>query len=434
MKIDKIRNVLNYDEDKAVEIFRILANAMAQKEGIFKDLTFPQDLYPVQGDSRTVIHWLMYLSLPQRGPVRSEELTWPLYRLFLKQPELFDPRTVVENFKEEYLASIFSKTALKYKDEEIARFWMHNSRLVVERWDGNFENAFIDTTSFEEFYTSIDWKQQPKGRGIRGMRRKLASMMLIFLQRRELAPKYATPPPVDFHLLRELIATGVIKPDFRKFEGLKNKERQRFLVGLHALRLSEYAIEELHVMMVRTLEKHPEIPHDLVNHGSWAQGRELCGRHHQTKSIRVRDGLTPEEIRSRRTVPIRLITPSELLADVDGNPDLFKLTSGPNGNGKKNPVHWPKNYFDPCQYCHLENHCTKVVPSGPYYDDGLLIPLKRVQYPHSRSKNEGHKELSHRTGVAAFKTIAQASKVRNMLNPNEQKSLFDLLEDEPPTD
>lgn len=423
MKIVKFADRLQYNEKRAIVVLSELEQRMKHRHGVFNKIVLPQDLYPIPKNTKHAAHWLTFLALPQRGPLRAEELSHALYRLYRINPRLFDPLFVVSEFSEISLKKLFEDCALKYKAGELAQHWMTNSRVIVKKWGGDIRNAYQGVEDFEEFYSKIDYDQQPDSEGIHGVRRKIASLLTIFLQEKGLIPNFATPTPIDFHAMRIFIGTGIISPNFKAFVPKKHQVRQRFLVGLPTIRTSERDIEELHVQILGTV-KREGLDHRLINPALWTLGRELCGRHFQTRSTRVKEGLDPQLAKKRRHTPNRLVEASSLTPDPLWIDDEFELIT-PEELAEKTTA-WPKGYKDYCQHCPIENHCETVVPSGTYYDDGLLIKLPRIPYPGSRIPTEQEKEWLVRTPLLPFKTgaraIAEAS--RALGNSPEQGGLF----------
>lgn len=407
MKIVKFTDRLRYDEKRAIVVLRELEQRMKHRHGVFNKIVLPQDLYSIPRDKKQATHWLAYLALVQRGPIMAEELSRAMSRIYRLDHRFFDPNYVAENFTVKTLSDEFMQCVLKYNAEELAKHWMNNSIVIARKWDGDIRNAYQGVTDFEEFYSRIDQHQLPEGDGFMGMRRKIASLMTIFLQEKGLVHYFACPIPIDFQAIRIFVGTRVINPRLKPFEPKKNKFRQRFLEGMPSIRISDRDIEELHVKVFHTIRKYG-IEHLLSNPGTWVIGREYCANYFGAKSIRNKEGLDPELWDKRREAANVLINPEDLRRRSPRKSERFKLTSHSGDQNSTKSLGWPKNYKDYCQHCPLEQSCTKVVPSGTYYDDGVIFPLVRIEYPGRRKMSNEEKEAFVRRPLNPLKTGARS--------------------------
>jgi len=405
----KNRKRIKFDEPRALEIFKILNNGWRDRTGIFKDVILPQDQYPSPdewdsffSDDRERANWLLCVALTQRGGILSEvpfKLFWWLRQRF---PEMFEPEIVVKKWSPEkieqklYLGikTIFNaaedknshrenqspedvqkkfawmpkpaaasrrkgRTAgartiakvkediIGYKIKEISRHWHHNFIALDEYWGGNLLNVFWGVTDFEESFRRIDWKK--KGQvGFRGMRRKIFSLLVIWMQGKGLIPVFPTPIPFDIHAQRILWATEILAKVDRAKPLQITKRHPKQLAGKLAIKVDDAFVDPVAKWSQEFIAANG-LSHLNVNPALWILGRRLCAEHFQNTS------------REKATA---YVEPEEL-AD--------------------NPHLWPKNYKDPCSYCPIEEYCRWSIPDAPHSRWGLLVRLgRRIPYPKVR--------------------------------------------------
>jgi hypothetical protein len=260
-----------------------------------------------------------------------------------------------------------------YKIDEHAVSWYRNSLALSRYWDGDVRNIFYDSIKhrcgrssrkktirkkaqleFEEVFSRVDYYRDPE-RGFYGMRRKIFSLFVIWMQEKGLAPLFPAPIPVDFHALRVLLALGIVK--FLKTMRIPDKKKYPpQLRGRVAVRITEPVVDEIAMWSQQFFMKHG-LSHMSVNPALWILSRELCRRHVQNRA---------EDSGKEYFL-------AELL---EAKPHL-----------------WPGNYPDPCVHCPVETNCERVAPSAPYYKWGLLVPIRRVDHPEYRVSLPGLEDL-----------------------------------------
>lgn len=348
---------LAFNTSKAKEVFRILDAAWKNRSGIFKNAILPEDRWPAPEDPKEHANWLFYAALPMRGGLVSESPFKWLFKLREIFPGLFEPETVAEKWTPERIKIAFAEASkeilsgngtgeperagvLAYKGEEYSRAWHENSLVLVRYWGGDLRNVFWGVTEFEEAFRRIDHKKNPAG--FKGMRRKIFSLLTIWLQNRELIPIFPTPIPVDFHALRVLWATGVleIKSDFSP-----NGNHPTQLKGKQVVRIYEGFVDAV-AKWSQTFIIQNEFSHRNLNPALWFLSRILCAGHIQNSSKNGEEFVAAEDLAE------------------DGI------------------MRWPRAYQDPCAHCPVERFCEWAIPSMPYYRWGLLVRIgKRVDYP-----------------------------------------------------
>lgn len=358
------RKKARFNEKIALEVFRILDDAWANKKGIFSDIILPQDLWISKNlwksfSEKDQANFLFYGSLPMRGGLVSEDPFKWLWALRQKFPEMFDPKIVSEKWSPEKIKKAFKSVtkellngigtgkkgggALSYKMKQHAENWYKNSKNLYRFYESDIRNVFKHgVIDFEEAFRRIDYKRS--GACFFGMRRKIFSLLTIFLQEKNLIPVFPTPIPVDFHALRILWSTKIlILRDWAKPFKPTQKKHPKQLKGKLSIRVWESLTDQTAKWSQEFLEKH-KISHLNINPALWVLSRSLCSEHLQTSSRK------------------------------DGKEFFTK------GRLMKNPNLWPKNYKNPCSFCFVEKFCKYAIPAAPYYTGGLLIRMERVPY------------------------------------------------------
>lgn len=352
---------LKFNQQRALEIFKILAYDWQNKIGVFKNVVLPQDIYqwPKPYDKRKYANWLFFSALPMRGALISEgpfKVMWALKQDF---PEIFEPEVVARNLSPKDIEEAFKKTAkknfkinegkneagpLSFKLSDLIKAWHENSVRLYRYWGSNVLNVFWGVTEYEEAFTRIDHKKRKAG--FKGMRRKIFALLVIFLQEKKLIEVFPSPLPVDFHALRILCNTEIMQ---NWHEPLKKHKRLPWsLIGRPGRSVAESFIDEVTKWSQKLFTKSG-ISHLDINPATWVLSRSLCARQFQNTSFQ------------RTSVDQVSFVETE---------DL-----------EKGKIRWPKGYRDPCNFCPIEKLCQWTIPNSPYYQGGFLVRLgKRVDY------------------------------------------------------
>ncbi|MFO0704967.1 MAG: hypothetical protein U0517_03340 [Candidatus Andersenbacteria bacterium] len=391
--------LVKINEERALQVFRTLDSAWKNRDSVFKNIKLPQDrIKPTETDPRLLGLWFLFTVQTQRGGVGSEVPMRLLLSLF-EDPaarEMFIPERIITDWPAERIEKtlrdgviarllqaaettdaqpgLFGESEVcptqakgnghiqrnkqltrvqllakleeevkGYRFDELSQSWYSNAHSLVNHWGGDVRNVFWGVTEFEEAFRRVDYYRAPKA-GFYGMRRKIFSLLVIWLQERGLAPFFPAPVPVDFHALRVLTATGCV--EFSKALPIPNKPKYPgWMHGKVAVRINEGIMDEIACWSQTFLVKH-DLSHLAVNPALWVLSRELCM-------------LNPGNKTSSKGATY--VLPEQLAQDA-------RL--------------WPRNYHDVCSKCPVGASCTKVSPSGTYYKWGLLMTqLPRVPFP-----------------------------------------------------
>ena len=188
---------VEFNEERALAVFKILDEQWRQRFGVFKDIVLPQNRWPLpMKTNQEVANFLFYSAIFMRGAIISEDPFRGLRSLWESFPHIFDPKIVVyKELKSDDIKDALSKVLFKplngnsepkkafnlYKINEFTNSWINNSKLVVEKFESEVLNIFKGVKDFEEAFSRIDHKRY-KGNGLTGMRRKIFSLMTIWLQ------------------------------------------------------------------------------------------------------------------------------------------------------------------------------------------------------------------------------------------------------------
>ncbi len=380
-----IGKYVNIDQERALQVFTTLCKAWKEKHRIFADIVLPEDQYKgkvaLMSDKKLVSHWMLVASLFQRGGVMAEDPFIPLWSLLLKYPEIFDPKTVVTEWNEKRLISVIEQVAplvgkadevkahaLRHSMEKHAKAWIYNMQTICDRFDGNILNLFDSikkmpkTKQFEIAFSVVNNKPK-RNQGIMGVRRKIFSLFIIWLQKEKIIHHFYCPIPVDFHALRVLVATEVVFLKRPKI-ATENTKHMGALVGREYQKADEAMRDEITIWTNGFLYRH-RLSHLDLNPAIWALSREMCAVHPQNGAhFNNSKYLFPEDLQNTL------------------RPEKFKNNVA----------------LTLCGECILEKHCSYCVPSKPFYSAGSLVQIKRVKDLPAR---EEHPALFE--GLFAFK-------------------------------
>lgn len=343
------RKKVKFNEAIALKVFQVLDKAWRKRKGIFKNSILPQERWPAKKElsslsKKDIANWLFYAALPMRGGLVSEDPFRLFWQLRKNCPEIFEPEIVAKKWSPEEVLKTLNKAGIKYKDKEHAENWCKNSKNLHLYWGNDVRNVFrYGVIEFEEAFRRIDYKKSKIP--LFGMRRKIFSLLTIWLQEKSLIPIFPAPIPIDFHALRVLWATEIINLNGWAKPFTPKEKHPEQLAGKVAIRVWESLIDQIMIWSQKFLQKS-EISHLIINPALWFLSRSLCAGHFQNSS---------------RKNATKYVETEDLLE----NPDL-----------------WPRNYKNPCAYCPVENWCKWAIPNAPYYRWGILVRIgKRVPYP-----------------------------------------------------
>ncbi|MDP2934395.1 MAG: hypothetical protein Q8N59_01320 [bacterium] len=343
-----MKRTVKFNEKIALEVFTILNDFYQRGVGIFNEKNLPQNRWPPIDakplSDKELTDFFFYAALTMRGGIISDDPFRWLWNLREKHPALFDPALVVKKWTPEKIRERLVAAGMSYKGLEIPRFWYKNSVNLCKWWGGDLRNVFkYGVLEFEEAFRRIDYERSTIG--FYGMRRKIFSLLTIWLQEKNLIPVFPTPIPVDFHAMRVLWATEILDTNKWARPFTPNEKHPEQLAGKTTMRVWYSLPDQIAIWSQKFLQK-TNIPHMTINPALWILSRSLCSG--QLQNLTKKDGTVYVETEKLR----------------------------------KNHNLWPPSYQDPCHICPVEKWCKWCIPSAPYYNWGLLVRIgKRVPFP-----------------------------------------------------
>lgn len=159
-------------------------------------------------------------------------------------------------------------------------------------------------------------------------------MLAYFLMDAELVADFSASPPVDFHLIRVMLETGILVVD---------EDREKRLRYEH--------MTPLGIEVLETYGRNHQLSLVELGNALWMLSVVLCAR-------------APGNISSGRK----------------------KGENGKKIHPKPRPVDWEleshvRAYLITCAACPIEHECDRNVFSGPYYQTGEIVHQRRVRFP-----------------------------------------------------
>lgn len=354
---------------RAARVFPLLYDRHQAKLEPYDEIIVQDAKYMPKGmvwGSREHALYLFFLCIYMKGGITSSSAITGLSRLYEAHPEIFLPENLLGLDEWEIAAVILwlgfklqefglgvnveeSKTTWVFNSLKLARFWDSDPRKIFATSDKNAERAWSSYEAAKANYDCIGTVLMRKNNlsherlmetpnGFYGFRHKMVSMIIYFYVDAGIISEIPYPPPVDFHVLRVLIATGVLRiRRFRKRRwGTRRWEyRERFLPAAREVTLQ-------YVVMTRA---NPQRFAEAL----WLLSRNWCRHHPGNKS-------SVEKTRKARR---RHIT----------HP----------------PLVWSKSaelrYDRTCGRCPVEHLCEWNIPSSYYYVKGAIALLSRRAKP-----------------------------------------------------
>ncbi len=282
--------------------------------------------------------FLLLVCLYMRGKIKSHTAIRAFTRLYERHPEIFRPGAA-QLLPEEWLQAELQNVGLGFSYEQNARFWIENMRRVNVFWGGDPRNIFEGATSYEQLAGRICNAATRRKRyaapgqlGFQGFQLKMTSMLIYFFLDAKLVEPLKFPVPVDFHVMRILIANGAVT-----MEGAGNHKNEKIQDAIREFSLwycATHNVDYLH-----------------VSEFIWCFSRAACDKHPGNTSTYIGP-------RSSRGVVIA------------------------------KPVTWSlaqrRAYNLACRQCPIEATCEYCIPAAPYYNHGQLIIRNRRNSPPQR--------------------------------------------------
>ncbi|MDD5693134.1 MAG: hypothetical protein PHU86_01510 [Patescibacteria group bacterium] len=287
--------------------------------------------------SRDHAMFLFNLCYWMRGGIQSDTAIRSLGLVYSEHPALFDP-CVAMHTDPLWLKQVFTQFGLGWSKNFNSRFWVDNSRLLAERWDGDPRNLFCDfdkLTETEAWEAACNRIKKGKDKGFAGFREKMVSLLIYFLMASDLIDPFDFSLPIDFHNIRMAIILGFVELSCSNGDKEGTFGYDDKLLG--TLRDLTYRYSKEHGVSSLKLC-------DVL----WLYSRSMCSEHPSFQSI-------VGERNGRSTPVSRLI-----LTWTDAQIEAHHRT---------------------CGVCHVAEYCKLVVRSAPYYIQGKIAVDKTAICP-----------------------------------------------------
>lgn len=342
------------DHDRARRVFDCLVSALRRGRYPYNIAQLPQDLLPEDIRKEPLRHaqFLFYTCHFMRGAIDSTHAIRQLVALWYESSWVFEPERVAQWDTQDVRAHLVR--ALDYHLDEIAGFWVENSRRLLDKWQGDPRRIFVGVKTGREAIrriankdTSYKWAFEDLFEhewGFLGFQGKMASMLAYFLAEAELIrPVRDIPPAVDFHLLRVMFANRILSA-----EGMEHRTDIRYDVAYPC------GVE----VVKRYLQERRVSPVELGD-ALWCLSQTACSAAPGNRSV----GRTRYRTQGKRIGPDgRKSVPEFLVLDA------------------QNSVHVAM-YESTCARCPVERTCEMNVQSGAYYEAGWFRFRRRERIP-----------------------------------------------------
>ncbi|WKZ26956.1 MAG: hypothetical protein QY311_02350 [Candidatus Paceibacterota bacterium] len=296
-------------------------------------------------DNRDHACYLFALCFYMRGGITSDRAAQSLSRIYEVRPELVRPE-VVSTCDPVEIRDILARNGLNFNSEEISSFWVENFRRLRDHWDADPRTLMNGVTTFEEACLRIQNKKkkarayEPHHHGFLGFQEKMVSMLIYFLVEAGFGDPFTFPAPIDFHVLRVMVAHDIV----RIIEG---GEKNGKLNYFHPIVLS--ALRDFFSWYAHTHATDPVHLSEVV----WGLSRAVCTQHPGNTTVyRGKGG-------GRKTE----LTPLAVTWD-EAQTRAFERS---------------------CRTCPVQDTCRFTIPAAPYYVRGELIIRGLREHPAQRS-------------------------------------------------
>lgn len=251
--------------------------------------------------SREHALYLFFLCIYMKGGITSSAAIDGLTKFYNSCPEAFFPENLL-NFEEyelewamEWLGRELQKHGLGVNVEESKLTWIFNSYKLAFYWDSDPRKIFAESDARAEeawgSYEAAKKNYESTGEilmrkdslshaeftrtpnGFYGFRHKMVSMIIYFYVHAGIIKSVPYPPPVDFHVLRVLLSTGVLKMR-------KNRRRQW---GTRRWNYRERFLPAAREVTLRYIVKMKADPQRFAE-ALWLLSRNWCRHHPGNKS------------------------------------------------------------------------------------------------------------------------------------------------------
>ncbi|PCI19854.1 hypothetical protein COB64_03085 [Candidatus Wolfebacteria bacterium] len=328
---------LHVDYTRAESIFNVLLERLKEKKFPYdRDLELVPDKIFEHFEPRSIQHalFLFCACYYMRGGIKSSTAIMSLSNVCDAHPEFFIPEyiseiksTDEENKLIKKMMGVLQDNGLAFNASVIPKFWIRNFQKLHTFWNGNPMSLLKSTNSYKKTCEIISNKgtfSSAHPNGFYGFQEKMVSMLIYFYIHAEIVDSATFPIPIDFHVLRIMVAHKIITKG-------KYKENKNFF--------GDEILKKARSLSVRYC-KNNNISSKELSDALWFLSRDLCGTHPGNESH-----IGPYKARKTEIQPIKVI--------------------------------WNKSqvqaFNKSCLLCPIEKTCCFNIPSANYYRQGKLI-------------------------------------------------------------
>ncbi len=216
---------MRIDYRRAKEVFALMLARYEKREYPYHNLEndLPQNLVApwIREDPKRFARHLFFACHYMRGTIITRNAFLFLNDLHSEFPWLFTYEVLLRSPQE--VAEVL-KTKIAWEHQRVARMWLRNARILVEKWGDDPRTLFKGSPSREALYRRVMGKRHKRwtrknGRRVlapsryqsfAGFKEKMTSMLAYFLEATDLIEPTPLSAPVDYHHFRVYLATGMI--------------------------------------------------------------------------------------------------------------------------------------------------------------------------------------------------------------------------------
>ncbi|MEN9852633.1 MAG: hypothetical protein RI996_576 [Candidatus Parcubacteria bacterium] len=202
------------DHKQARKVFDALRSAFVSRSYPYNEAVTPQQIVGnslEKYDKLQQARFWFYACMYMRGPIDSNFAVATLLKIFENQEGLgiFDPDNP-DSQNPDVIDEVMTKHKFTRLLSDVKKFWSFSSVQLAQLYAGDPRKIYEGVTTFEEIEARCRYNPKTKS-GFMGFQKKMTSMVTYFLRDLRLIGLKDFPPPVDFHLMRIMVLTGVVK-------------------------------------------------------------------------------------------------------------------------------------------------------------------------------------------------------------------------------
>jgi len=341
---------MKFNTERMLQTTKELFDAKRNKTGIFSEgICDPADDLPLTlfekspNYKKNYSHYLFYMS----GTTYRENSTRTFKggrELYEDYPFFFDPKTVVKTKSVEDCQTIVRDYLKHGFYKIIGERWYENSKILVEKYDGNVVNLFNDTIDVNVVHRRVRNKTlKNQKQGFRGFGDKVSNLFIGYIHRHihPFQNTYDLKRPVDVHDMRIFLGQEIID-----LEGeIPNHEKMEKFIMMNTYKF---------------FKEHLEFDPTYHKLNTWILGSYGCINREKDESRIGNKYRKVKEIESDekqiQLVENNIITPKYTKSKkISKNRPLIKCR----------------------QYCPFSRPCTSTLDQDGYRYEGKIIPIKK---------------------------------------------------------